>query len=89
MTVGELKKILEGVNEDMQVLVPFTTIFDGRFYSPCSIESGVAGLGTDMYINEEDIKEMELLNKPIPQEDSFLIVPCGFTEEKDHSHELN
>lgn len=89
MTVGELRKKLEGVDDNMKVLIPFSQEFDGAFYSPCSVDSGVSAMGTDPDLTEEDIKEMELLNKPIPEEDTFLLIPCGFGEEKEHKHELN
>lgn len=83
MTVKELKSLLEKAPDDMQVLIPMNAGegFDGYFFSPCVEESGEAGLGTED-IDEEEIKEMELLNKPLPQEKSFVLVPCGFYEEK-------
>jgi hypothetical protein len=89
MTVGELRKLIEGADDDMQVLIPLTQEFDGAFYSPCSHDSGVSQMGTDNDLTEEDIKEMELLNKPIPEVPALLLIPCGFGEEKDHTHELN
>lgn len=76
MTVRELKKKLEGVDDNMQVLIPLTHEFDGAFYSPCSKDSGVTAMGTDPYIADVE-------------EDSFLLIPCGFGEEKEHTHELN
>lgn len=88
MKVGELRKKLEGVDDNMKVLIPFSHEFDGAFYSPCSVDSGVSAMGIEN-LTEEDEKEMQLLNKPIPEEDAFLLIPCGFGEEKDHSHELN
>lgn len=89
MNVGQLKKLLEGVDDSLKVLVPITQEFDGRFYSPCSEDSGKTTMGTGEYLTEEEEKEMKLLNKPIPEEDAFLLIPCGFDEEKDQAHELN
>jgi hypothetical protein len=89
MTVKRLRELLEGVNDNVQVLIPMTQEFDGAFYSPCSEDSGLTQVGTATDLTEEDIKEMELLNKPIPEEDAFLLIPCGFDEEKEHKHELN
>ena len=90
MTIGKLKQLLEGVDDSMVVMIPVTQEFDGMFYSPCEAESGVTSFGiSDEPLTEEDIKEMELLNKSVPEEDSFLLIPCRFHEEKDHSHELN
>jgi hypothetical protein len=89
MVVKELKRLLEGVPDEMKVIIPSSMEFDGVFYSPCVAESGVSAMGTDPNLEEEDIQEMERLNKPIPEEDSFLLIPCGFGEEKDHTHELN
>lgn len=90
MTVGELKKLLQDAPDDnIQVLVPATMEFTGAFYSPCNVDSGMSSVGTDMELTEEDIKEAQLLNKPLPEEPAFLLLPCGFGDEKDHSHELN
>jgi hypothetical protein len=89
MTVGRLKELLKDVKDDVQVLIPMTQEFDGAFYSPCSQDSGVSQICTAMDLTQEDIEEMELLNKPIPEEDAFLLIPCGFDEAKDHSHEMN
>jgi hypothetical protein len=88
MNVKQLRELLEGKPDDMPVLIPVSQEFDGAFYSPCHEDSGDAQLG-DEPLSEEDLKEMELLNKPIPEEPAFLLVPCGFFEEQDHSHELN
>jgi hypothetical protein len=89
MTVGELKKLIENADDNTQVLIPISQEFDGAFYSPCSEESGISMMGTDPNLTEEDIKEMELLNKPLPEEPALLLVPCGFSEEKQHVHNLN
>ena len=89
MTVAQLKKLLEGVDENVQVLIPVSHEFDGAFYSTCSEDGGLSQMGTDPDLTEEDIKEMELLNKPVPEEPAFLLIPCGFGEEKEHRHELN
>jgi hypothetical protein len=89
MTVKDLNEMLLGVDENMQVLIPINKEFDGMFYSPCNIESGVNTVGTDNDLSEDDVQEMELLGKELPEENVFMFVPCGFFEEKDHSHELN
>lgn len=89
MKVKDLRKLLEGVDDEMKVLIPLDMKeFTGEFVHPCIAESGVAGLGTED-LNEEDIAEYKLLNKEIPSEESFVLVPCGFFEEKDHAHENN
>ncbi len=88
MTVNDLRKLIEGADGDLQVLIPINQEFDGAFYSPCIKESGITTMGLGD-LSEEDIKEMKLLNKPIPEEKSLLLVPCGFSEEQDHSHEMN
>jgi len=87
MTVKELKEKLANAPEDMQVLIPLNaaTGFDGMFFSPCNGDSGVGALGTED-LSEEEVKEYQLLNKPLPQQDSFILVPCGFFEHhEDHS----
>ena len=89
MTVGELKVLIDGADDNLKILIPVSNEFDGFFYSPCKVESGVSKVGIGEELTEEDVEEMELLNKPIPQEDCFLLLPCGFSEEKDKSHELN
>jgi L-rhamnose isomerase len=80
MRVKDLKKLLENVPDEMQVLIPTTQEFDGAFYSPCIEESGEADLGTED-LSEEDIKEYDLLNKELPAVKSFVLVRCGFFEE--------
>lgn len=75
MTVGKLKQLLEGLDDEMLVLIPTTNEFTGEFYSPCNEESGVGEMGI--------VEEVEVTTK------EFMLVPCGFFEEKDHSHELN
>ncbi len=89
MTVGELRSKIEGVDDNVPVLIPVSQEFDGVFYSPCSVDSGVSQMGTEPDITDEEIDELKLLNKPIPEEPALLLVPCGFTDEKDHSHEMN
>lgn len=88
MTVKQLRKLLEGVDDNVPVLIPVNREFDGRFYRPCSEESGIAAMGMGVPLEEEDYKEAELLGK-LQEEDAFLLVPCGFDEEKDHTHEMN
>ena len=93
MNVGQLKKLLEGVPNDVKVLIPFSHEFDGIFYSPCNVDSGMCKVSTDPDLEPEDIEEMQLLNKPLPEEDAFMLVPCGFAEEDEdgekHKHLLN
>jgi len=90
MTVGELKELLaEAPDESIQVLIPSTMEFTGVFYSPCSIDSGMTTVGTGMELTEEDVKEAHLLGKELPEEPAFMLVPCGFGDEKDHTHEMN
>lgn len=54
MTVAELKNLLEGVADDMEVVIPMNPEFDGFFQGPCSYESGVGELAvpeaTDFFI---------------------------------------
>jgi len=89
MTIKQLKKLLEGLEDNMKVLIPTSSEFDGMFYSPCPEDSGVSQIGTDANLDEEDIKEMELLNKQIPEESVFMLIPCGFGEEIEHTHLFN
>lgn len=89
MTAGELKKKLENVDDTVEVLIPLSQEFDGAFYSPCSQDSGLSIMGTDPDLTEDDIKEMKMLNKPLPEAPAFLLIPCGFGDQKDHNHELN
>lgn len=90
MKVQDLKKLLEGVDGNMDVLIPTSTEFDGVFLTPCNEESGVSEMGVADSIEElnEPIDEVmeELVGKKANQ---FLLVPCGFFEEKSHTHELN
>jgi hypothetical protein len=91
MTIKQLRNLLEGLDENMMVLIPASHEFDGVFYSPCPEDSGVSQIGTDATLDEEDIKEMELLSKPIPSEECFMLIPCGFGDVIPfvHNHLLN
>lgn len=79
MKVKDLRKLLEGVDDEMIVLIPTSMEFDGRFISPCEGESGEADLG--MY-DQEDEQEAMLLNKPTTRKD-FILVPHNFFEPSD------
>lgn len=68
MKVKDLRQLLEGLDEDMDVLIPMTDTFDGYWKHPCLEESGPAELG----MTEEEYG---------PTETSFVLVPCGFFEE--------
>ena len=86
MNVKELKELLKDVPDDTPVVIPVKQYFDGAFYSPCIEDSGVGELG--LYFDEEEEKEAALLGKPT-HENSFMLLPHGFFEEPDYSHELN
>lgn len=73
MTVSELKELLIGVDDDMQVVIPTNSIFDGVFYTPDYTESGVNLFGEDTDPNEE----------------LFLLAPTGFSDDEIKTHELN
>lgn len=90
MTVKKLKELLEKVPDEMKVLIPAEPHngFTGVFFSPCEQDSGEIEMGTED-LTEEDENEMKLLNKEIPSEKSFVLVPCGFYETHDNTHELN
>lgn len=62
MKVKDLKKLLEGVDDEMDVFIPMNPEFDGYFQHPCIAETGVTGLGVS------ETKE----------EPAFVIVPHGF-----------
>jgi hypothetical protein len=79
---------MEGLDDEMQVLIPLNQEFDGQWYSPCVAESGTSEMGLED-LDEEELKERELLNKEVKKETSFVLVPHGFSDEKDHTHELN
>lgn len=80
MKVWELKELLEEADDQMEVLIPTSMVFDGVFISPCDGESGVADLG--FYEDEDDEAEAALLNKPTTRKD-FVLVPHGFFDEND------
>lgn len=70
MKVKDLKKLLKDASDEMDVLIPLDpTQFDGMFLRPCVEASGVSGLGVEEH-SDETI-------------DSFILVPCGFFEEKE------
>jgi len=77
MTVGDLKKLMKGVKDDVEVLIPMSEDFDGMFTSPCIGESGLQQLGID-----------EETEETVP---AFLLAPHGFFEidETEIDHTLN
>lgn len=90
MTVKKLKELLANVSDDMKVLVPAqpTEGFTGMFFSPCEEDSGELEMGGDETMTEEEFEKQENLGM-LKGEKSFVLVPCGFYEEHDNSHELN
>jgi len=89
MKVKDLRELLEGVDDEVDVLMPYDmSEFTGMFLHPCVEDSGISELGTED-LDDEDFAELELLNKKPPSEKSFILVPCGFFEEHDNAHENN
>lgn len=72
MTVKELKHLLEGVDENVTVLIPETNHFNGAFYQPCLYDSGIIEMGEDEHSIEEP---------------AFVLCPCGFYDQEQHDHE--
>lgn len=71
MNVGQLKQLLEGVDDDVEILIPFdASMFDGLFYSPCIDESG-----------EGDSITSDFNETGMASEKSFLLLPHGFFDE--------
>ncbi len=90
MKVKELKQLLEGVDDNMDVLIPTSQEFDGVFAHPCLQESGVSKMGIAESIEELNEPIDEVLMPLVTEErEEFILVPCGFFDHKDHSHELN
>lgn len=67
MTVGELKFLLRGIADDVEVMIPVSFEDEGLFISPDADETGLA--------------DMEAEDGGINPEPAFLIVPYGFYEE--------
>jgi hypothetical protein len=88
MTVGKLKQLLEGVDDNLVVYIPVTQEFDGHFYSPCEQDSGESEFGGDETMTDEELAAAENLGT-LEFKKVFLLIPCNFHEEKDHSHNMN
>jgi hypothetical protein len=90
MTVGKLKELLDGMPDDMKVLIPANPMgeFDGILFSPCEEDSGVSEVGGDGSLDEEELERQDNLGI-LPVEKVFLLLPCGYGEEKNHTHTLN
>lgn len=73
MTVGDLKEMLEGVDNEMEVIIPMNAEFDGIFRSPCAGETGVIEI-TAEDIEDDDIDEFTQMKEV------FAILPHGFGE---------
>lgn len=68
MTVGELKELLEGIDDNVEVLIPLDKeVADGFFYSPCFETSG------EIEVNVDGLEDLDFIT-----EKSFVLVPCGF-----------
>jgi len=71
MTVGDLKILLEDMDDHVEVLIPVNMDeADGLFYSPCVEMSG------EIEANVDGLEDLEFIT-----EKSFLLVPCGFFGE--------
>jgi hypothetical protein len=90
MTIKKLKELITDLPDEMKVLIPAEPKdgFTGAFFSPCDQDSMAVDMGTED-LEEDEMKEMELLNKEIPSEKSFVLVPCGYYDEHDNTHEMN
>lgn len=91
MTVKDLKAMLDGIDDEMEVFIPANSEeFDGRLYSPCAVDSGLSQIAD---VPDEDMQDYiengEDTEWKYPTKDIFMLVPCGYSEEKDHSHVLN
>lgn len=75
MTKKDLLELLKDIPDDMEIYIPTSMEFEGQFYTPCQVDSGVQIMGM------ENMQEEEM----------FILVPCGFfdEEEDDHRHLLN
>lgn len=69
MNVKQLKKLIKGLPDDMDVLIPTSEIFDGYWYTPCAGESG--------------INEMEFDEDSDERVPTFILVPHGFFDEEE------
>lgn len=88
MTVGKLKQLLEGLDDNMKVYIPVSQEFDGHFYSPCEEDSGESEFGGDETMSEDEVETAANLGT-LETQKVFLLLPCNFDGEKDHSHHLN
>lgn len=79
MNVGDLKKLIKDLPDDIQVLAPLRAAdgFTGEFFSPCIKESCAAELGTE----EDDETNDDIINPP-KTEKSLVLVPCHFFDER-------
>ena len=67
MKVKNLKMLMDGVDDEMEVLIPSSTTFNGLLLSPCENESGVSQVPT----TDDELN---------PQErDVFILAPHGYT----------
>lgn len=88
MTVGQLKELLVGVDDNTMVYIPVQQEFDGHLYSPCIIDSGVGEISDDPNMGEEEF-ETRLNLGTLKGKEAFLLLPCENEKDKNHLHELN
>lgn len=90
MNIKKLKELIAELPDEMKVLIPAQPSegFTGVFFSPCEQDSGELEMGGDETMSEEDVEKAINLGS-LETDKSFVLVPCGFYDEKDHAHQLN
>jgi hypothetical protein len=89
MKIKDLKKLIADLPDDMKVFLPGNMKeFDGMLVEPCSYESGVSEIASTELTNEE-IENCERMGLAPKEESIFLLCPHGYSDDKDHSHEMN
>lgn len=87
MNLKELEKLIcearkKGATDETSVFLPMDmSEFTGAWVPPCIEESGWSEMGLEE-LDDEEIEERKLLNKPIRTSNDFILVPCGFFDHE-------
>lgn len=83
MTVGDIRKMIEGKPDNMPVYIPEEQKFTGIFYSPCPTISGAGTLQVNIE-DQDQPQERDFINMPAEEVmDCLLLLPGGFLDVPD------
>ena len=92
MKVKELKKLLKGVDGEMEVLMPVNQGQDTLLYNACVGQTGVKEIpDIELETDELGLVIIPTVQETLlaPKKNVFMILPCSCDEDDDIDPELN